>query len=65
MANRRIEEHLEQLGPLRNAPPAEAAAPLRKALADKTNLIVAKAAKIAGDSLIHELIPKNDLRREG
>src|SRR3954469_26035848 len=57
MANRRIEEHLEQLGRLRSASPAEAVPPLRKALNDKTNLIVAKAAKIAGESMIRELIP--------
>jgi HEAT repeat protein len=57
MANRRIEEHLEQLGRLRSATPAEAVPPLRKALTDKSNVIVAKAAKIAGDSIIRELIP--------
>jgi HEAT repeat protein len=57
MANRRIEEHLEQIGRLRSATPAEAVPPLRKALNDKTNLIIAKAAKIAGESLIRELIP--------
>src|SRR3979490_904500 len=57
MANRRMEEHLEQLGKLRSATPAEAIPPLRKALGDKSNLIVAKAAKIAGESMIRELIP--------
>ena len=57
MANRRMEEHLEQLGRLRSAAPAEAIPPLRKALSDKANLIVAKAAKIAGESMIRDLIP--------
>src|SRR5712671_2183753 len=57
MANRRMEEHLEQLGLLRGATPAEALPPLRKALNDKANLIVAKAAKIAGELMIRELLP--------
>ena len=57
MTNRRIEEHLEQLSRLRTAAPAEAIPALRKTLADKSNVIVAKAAKIAGESLIRELIP--------
>lgn len=57
MANRRIEEHLEQLGRLRSVAPVEAVPPLRKALNDKSNLIVAKAAKIVGESMIRELIP--------
>jgi len=32
--------------------------PRRKARGDKANLIVAKAAKIAGESMIRELIPE-------
>src|SRR5262249_4827612 len=51
------EEHLEQLAMLRGASPAEAAPPLRKALLDRSNLVVAKAARIAGESLLRELMP--------
>src|SRR5262245_57922649 len=57
MANRRIEEHLEQLGRLRSGSPADAPPTLRKALADKSNVVVAKAAKIACELLLRELIP--------
>jgi HEAT repeat protein len=57
VANRRIEQHLEQIGALRTAPAAEAIPLLRKALADRSNLVVAKAAKVAAESLHRELIP--------
>jgi HEAT repeat protein len=57
MASRRIEEHLEQLTRLRGASPAEAAPPLRKALLDRSNLVAAKAARIAGESLLRDLMP--------
>jgi HEAT repeat protein len=56
MANRRIEEHLEQLSGLRGTPPAEAIPRLRKALQDKSNLVVAKAAKVAGEGMHRDLI---------
>ena len=57
MANRRIEEQLEALGRLRGVPPAEAGPALRKALADRVNLVAAKAANIAADLPVPELIP--------
>ena len=55
MANRRIEEQLEALGRLRGVPPAGAA--LRKALADRVNLVAAKAAIIAAELPAPELLP--------
>src|SRR5262249_15015965 len=52
-----IEEHLEQIGALRGAPAAEAIAALRRGLRDKSNLVVAKAAKGAGEFQHRDLIP--------
>ena len=49
MANRRIEEQLEALSGLRGTSPSTAAPALRKALADRVNLVAAKAANIAAD----------------
>jgi len=57
MAARKIEAQLEQLSRLRSATAAEAAEPLRKALADRVNLVVAKAATLAGELLVRELEP--------
>jgi len=57
MAHRQIEAEIEALNRLREAGAAEAAAPLRKALADRVNLVVAKAAKVAAEMRIHELLP--------
>jgi HEAT repeat protein len=58
VANRRIEEQLEALSRLRGTPPAAAAAPaLRKALADRVNLVAAKAASLAAELPLPELIP--------
>jgi len=57
VANRRIEEQLEALGRLRGVPSAEAAPALRKALADRVNLVAAKAANIAAELPAPELIP--------
>ena len=57
MANRRIEEQLEALGRLRGVSSAEAAPALRKALADRVNLVAAKAANIAAELPAPELIP--------
>ena len=54
---RKVEEEIERLGLLRDAPPAEAAAALRKALADRVNLIVAKAARLAADLHLDALLP--------
>ncbi|MCX6629652.1 MAG: hypothetical protein NTW28_18700, partial [Candidatus Solibacter sp.] len=57
MANRRIEEQLEALSRLRGVSPADAAPALRKALADRVNLVAAKAANIAADLPAPELVP--------
>ena len=57
MANRRIEEQLEALGRLRGTSPAEAAPALRKALADRVNLVAAKAANIAAELPAPDMIP--------
>jgi HEAT repeat protein len=57
MAHRQIEQEIAELGRLRESTPAEALAPLRKALADRVSLIVAKAAKVAVEMRITELIP--------
>ena len=57
MANRRIEEQLEALSRLRGASPADAAPALRKALADRVNLVAAKAANIAASLPAPEILP--------
>ncbi|MCU1232952.1 MAG: hypothetical protein JWP63_919 [Candidatus Solibacter sp.] len=61
MANRRIEEQLDQLSALRQAPRSQASAAIRKALADRVNLIVAKAANLAAELDLRDTVP--DLRR--
>jgi hypothetical protein len=57
MAHRQIEAEVERLNLLRDSAPAEAIPALQKALADRVNLIVAKAAKMAAELHLHELIP--------
>ena len=57
MAVRRVEQEIERLGALRDAPEAEAAPALAKALGDRINLIVAKAAAIAGERGLRQLVP--------
>lgn len=58
MAKKKFDLMLEQLDALLNAPGApETIAALRKALADRSNFIVAKAAKIAGEQGAAQLIP--------
>ena len=57
MAQRKIENELELLDALRNAPADVAFAGLRKALADRVNLMVAKASRIAAARHIPELTP--------
>jgi HEAT repeat protein len=57
VASRRIEEQLEALSRLRGISPADAAPALRKALADRVNLVAAKAANIAADLPAPELVP--------
>ena len=59
MANRRIEEEVERLSRLRDAGPGAAAtAGIRKALADRVGLVVAKAAKVAAELETRDLIPE-------
>jgi HEAT repeat protein len=59
VANRRIEEEVERLSRLRDAGPgASATAGIRKALADRVGLVVAKAAKVAAELEARELIPE-------
>lgn len=59
MAKRRIEEELEALAALRRSePPEVACAALARALNDKVNVIVAKAASVAGDLQLSSLVPE-------
>jgi hypothetical protein len=57
MAHRKVEEDIERLNLLRDAPAAQAVPALRKALADRVNLVVAKGAKLAAEMRYVELIP--------
>lgn len=59
MASKQVfDRKLQQLDELRAAPQsAETVAALRKALRDKANLVVAKAAKLAQDFDLRDLIP--------
>jgi hypothetical protein len=57
MAVRKVEQEIERLNLLREAPPPEAAQELAKALGDRVNLIVAKAAGIAAERGLAALIP--------
>jgi HEAT repeat protein len=57
MAVRKIEQEIDRLSLLRTMDPAVAIPALRKALGDRVNLIVAKAAKITGERQFRELIP--------
>ncbi len=57
MANRKIEEKLERLGLLREASRSEAIVALRTSIEDRANVVVAKAAKIAAELELHDLIP--------
>jgi hypothetical protein len=54
---RRIEDEIAKLTALRHGDPAAAVGPLRKALGDRANLIVSKAAALAADLRLTELIP--------
>jgi hypothetical protein len=58
MAHRKIEQEIEKLGLLRQAPRNEAVTALRKALGDRVNLMVAKAAKLIAELEIQELLPE-------
>jgi alkylhydroperoxidase family enzyme len=59
MAARKLEERLDQVKQFRGAAPSESIdAALRKALADRSNLVVAEAAKIVGEQSRAMLIPE-------
>lgn len=58
MAKRNIEAAVDAVGALRDAPREQALSGLRGAMADRVNLVVAKAAKIAGELQARELIPE-------
>src|SRR5690349_13374901 len=57
MAHRRIEEQIEALQLASEGPAQEALAAVRKALGDRTGLVVAKAARLAGEMRLAELMP--------
>jgi hypothetical protein len=58
MAHRRVEEEVERLSRLREDGPGEGTtAAVRKALGDRVGLVVAKAAKIAAELRMEEVIP--------
>src|SRR6185369_3696131 len=57
MPPRRIEQEVEKLGLLREAPRPDALTALRKALGDRVNLVAAKAAKVAAELDFRELLP--------
>jgi hypothetical protein len=58
LASRKLEDRIEQLRQLRtHAAAADTNTTLRKALADRSNLIVAEAAKTATELHLSELIP--------
>jgi HEAT repeat protein len=59
MAKRKIEEELEALTALRRGRPSPATSEsLSRALRDKVNVIVAKAASVAGDLQLTALVPE-------
>ncbi len=59
MAARKLEERLDQVKQLRGAAPSESVdVMLRKSLADRSNLVVAEAAKIVGEQGRTTLIPE-------
>jgi hypothetical protein len=57
MAARRIEDEIARLNQLRSAGAAASLPHLRKALGDRVNLVVAKAAEVAADLRIEDLTP--------
>jgi len=57
MAVRKVEQEIERLSRLRDAPDGEAAPALAKALGDRVNLMAAKAARIAGEKRLAGLVP--------
>ncbi len=57
MAVRKVEEEIDRLSALREVDAGVAIPALRKALSDRVNLVVAKAAKIAAERQLRELTP--------
>jgi hypothetical protein len=58
LAHRKIEDEIERLAQLcRPGPSPSVLAALRKALTDRVNLMVAKAAKLTGELRLEELLP--------
>jgi HEAT repeat protein len=58
LASRKLEERLDQLKQLRRATPDDSLiATVRKSLDDRSNLIVAEAARLAGEHHLSALIP--------
>jgi len=58
MASRKLEERLERLKQLRTATPDESVvSAVRRGLEDRSNLVIAEAAKIAGELHLSSLIP--------
>src|SRR5258708_33043006 len=57
-ARRSFEEQLAAIDELRQQPPKSALEPLRKALGHKNNYVVAKAADLARDFELNELLPE-------
>ncbi|HEY2381216.1 MAG TPA: hypothetical protein VGK48_08530, partial [Terriglobia bacterium] len=57
MAADRVERQLADLGALRALSPVAVIAPLRKALRDRVNVVVAKAASISAELQLHALLP--------
>jgi HEAT repeat protein len=57
MASRRIEEHLEALNRLRTGTAEVAVPAVRRALTDRSNVVAAKAAKVAVEMSARDMIP--------
>jgi hypothetical protein len=57
MAKRRIEDQLDQLSALRGASKREASLAIRKALADRVNVVAAKAANLAAELDLRDTVP--------
>ena len=54
---RRVEDEIAKLGAVCRADPEAAAGPLKKALGDRVNLMVTKAAALAAELRRTELVP--------
>ncbi len=58
MPKRDVEAVVQRIGLLRDVTHAEAVVELRKALLDRVNLVVAKAAKVVAERQLRELVPE-------